>query len=320
MDRFGLFCAIMLICLCPLAEEAAAICDACVPCPNCTPVPMTQQQSHCGCLSNVTSWELPLVRHKSSFFQLWESEAGWINTNDGFGMTEVNNFVRVAIPLDGTPDNILALQPGLRTYFLEGPDVVDVPSTLYDAQLSIVWRKKYSERWQTNVWLQPKIRSDFEATDDNFFFSGGAYARYTWKPNIFDLYIGAFYLDRDDVSLLPAAGFVWTPTPDWRYELLLPRPKIAKRIERIDGELEKWVYLSGQLGGGSFAVERATGVTDKVTIRDLRLFLGVEKVRLGGGGAFAEVGYVFNRGVEYRKNEEEYDFDPTIMLRLGMRF
>ncbi len=274
----------------------------------------------CGCRSKYANLtKLPLDRYKKSFFQLSETEAAWIRPNDGLGVTEINSFLRVAIPLDGTTDNVIALQPGLRTYLLDGPTVVDVPETLYDAQLSIVWRKKHSERWQTNVWLQPKIRSDFESSEDNFFFSGGAYARYAWKPNVFDLYLGAFYLDRDDISVLPAVGFIWSPTPDWRIEALLPRPKIAHRLVRIGDCYEKWAYLSGQLGGGSFAVERDAGFTDKVTLRDLRIFLGIESVRPGGAGMFAEVGYVFNRGIEYKRFEEEYEFDGSLMLRVGMR-
>lgn len=251
---------------------------------------------------------------------MFEAEGGWLKSNDGFGSTEISTFLRVAIPLNGSMDNIIALQPGIRTYFLEGPDFIDVPGTVYDAQVSLLWRKKHSERWQTNVWMQPKVRSDFESSDDMFFFSGGAFAKYTWTPNVFDLYIGALYLDRDDISILPAVGFVWTPTPDWRYELLLPRPKIAHRLKREGDCHEKWAYLSGELGGGSFAVQRDSGETDKLTIRDLRFLVGVETVRPGGGGLYGEVGYVFNRGVEYKNNDEEYEFDPTVMLRLGMRY
>lgn len=229
-------------------------------------------------------------------------------------------MVRLGIPLNKSRDSILGLQPGLRTFSLSGPEVVDVPEQLYDAQLSILWRKTYSERWSTNVWLQPKIRSDFETSEDNFFFSGGAFAKYTWIPDTLDVYFGALYLDRDDVSFLPGFGAVWTPTPDWRYEFLLPRPKFAKRVSRCYDREEKWVYLSGQLGGGSFAVTRDTGEADKVTLRDLRLFLGWESVRPGGGGKFVEGGYVFNRGIEYKNNEEEYDFGDAFLVRGGVRF
>lgn len=262
----------------------------------------------------------PFDRFKRSFVQLWETEAAYISSGDEFDLSEVNTTVRFAIPLNGSMDNMLGIQPGLRTYHLNGPSVVDVPETLYDAQVSLLWRREHSERWQTNVWLQPKVRSDFETSDNAFFFSGGFFAKYVWRPNVFDLYLGALYLDRDDISILPAVGFVWTPTPDWRYELLLPRPKIAKRISRNGDCWEKWAYLSGQLGGGSFAVERAAGNSDKVTVRDLRLMLGVESVRPGGGGRFVELGYVFNRGIEYERNDEEYEFDDAFMLRGGIRF
>lgn len=270
--------------------------------------------------TEVISEKPPLNRTKDGFFQLSEAEAAWIGGASDLRYTEINTLLRVGVPLNASRDSILALQPGLRSFSLDGPEVVDVPEQLYDAQLSIVWRKTYSDRWQTNVWLQPKIRSDFETSEDNFFFSGGAFAKYTWIPQVFDLYFGALYLDRDDISFLPGVGVVWTPTPDWRYELLLPRPKIAKRLSRCHDNSEQWAYASGQLGGGSFAVTRDSGETDKVTLKDLRFFIGLETVRSGGGGSFVELGYVFNRGIEYKNNDESYDFDDALMIRGGMRF
>lgn len=285
---------------------------------SCTARPTTCQ--HCHWWQQVVSSKYPLSRTKDSFFQLSETEAAWIGGDGDLQYTELNTLLRVGIPLNASRDSILALQPGLRTFSLNGPEVVDVPEQLYDAQLSIVWRKTYTDRLQTNIWLQPKIRSDFETSKDNFFFSGGAFAKYTWIPEKLDFYFGALYLDRDDISFLPGAGVIWRPMPDWKYELLLPRPKIAKRLSRCGDCRETWAYLSGQLGGGSFAVTRDSGEADKVTLKDLRLFLGWESVSPGGGGKFAEVGYVFSRGIEYKNNDEEFDFGNAVMLRSGIRF
>ena len=289
-------------------------------CGACTSLNAGDKCQHCNWLTRFVSCQQPLRRTKESFFQLWETESAWIGGDDDLQYTELNTMLRVGIPLNEARDSILALQPGLRTFSLNGPEVVDVPEQLYDAQLSIIWRKTFSDRWQTNVWLQPKIRSDFETSENNFFFSGGAFAKYTWIPQKLDVYFGALYLDRDDISFLPGVGLIWTPTPDWRYELLLPRPKISKRISRSGDCFEKWAYLSGQLGGGSFAVTRDTGEADKVTLKDLRVFVGLEGVRQGGGGRFVEVGYVFNRGIEYKNNEEEYDFGDALMIRGGIRY
>ena len=258
-----------------------------------------------------------LPRHKEGFFQLSETEFAWIGGGDDFTMSEANTFMRVAVPLPGD-DNILALQPALRTFHLNGPDFVDVPETLYCAQLNLLWRKTWTKRTQGTVWLQPKIRSDFETTKDSFFLSGGAFMRYTRTPNKLDIYFGALYLDRDDITLLPGAGFIWTPTSDWRVEALLPRPRISKRLSQHGSFAETWAYLSGQLGGGSFAVTRDSGVEEKLTVRAFRVFFGTERIVAGGRGVFLETGYVFGRTLEYGPTEE-FEFDDSLLLRAGFR-
>ena len=111
---------------------------------------------------------------------------------------------------------------------------------------------------------------------------------------------------------------IFTPTPSTRYEVVLPRPKFAHRLSRTE-DCETWAYLGGQLGGGSFAVRRDGGMADKLTLRDFRIYFGWEQVRRGGGGLFAELGYVFNRTIEYANFDEEYEFDDALMLRLGLR-
>ena len=314
--------ALLLAMLCFIGEQAALgqhtrRCQSC--CCRCekSSAPST---CSCGCCDNSYFDNCPpFDRYKKGFYQLWETEAAWIGSTDDYQQSEFNTFLRMAVPLDGTFDNILALQPGLRTFFLDGPQVVDAPAKLYDAQLNVLWRKELSQRWQSNIWMQPKVRSDYQETKDSFFLSGGAFAKYGWKPGLLELYLGAFYLDRDDISVLPAVGFVWTPNPSIKYEIVLPRPKLAHRIARGPNR-ETWVYLGGQLGGGSFAVERASGVADKLTLRDLRAYLGIEEVRAGGGGLFAELGYVFDRTIEYYDTDEEFHFNDAVMLRGGFRY
>ena len=36
--------------------------------------------------------------------------------------------------------------------------------------------------------------------------------------------LGVDYLDRDDVRLLPVFGLLWTPSDDWRIDLVQPFP------------------------------------------------------------------------------------------------
>ena len=286
-------------------------------CTDCATQCSTCSQGYdcCGCCRLQ-----PVKRTKESFFQLLAINGGWIGTeDDDFSYSDLGGSLRVAVPL-GSRNNILAMEPGFRSYFLNGPTITDVPEQVYDAGVSFFWKRDCNDCWSTMVWARPMVRSDFESSDDNFYLSAAAFATYTWLPDTLEVSLGAVYLDRDDVSLLPAAGVLWTPSPLWRYELIFPKPRIAYLLSKNGTCSEKWAYLGGSLGGGSFAVQRASGLTDELTIHDLRLVLGVETVKAGGGGLFAEIGYVFDRELEYRSNRQSMDFDDAFMVRGGLRF
>jgi hypothetical protein len=136
---------------------------------------------------------------------------------------------------------------------------------------------------------------------------------YTWSQRL-KIVLGVIYLDRDDVSWLPACGIIWTPTDDWSLELVSPRPRIARRFF-YDGLREDWLYVAGELGGGSWSVERASLQQDVLATRDYRVLLGVERKRPGGAGARFEVGWVFAREFEYASSPAVIRTDSTVMLR-----
>jgi hypothetical protein len=128
------------------------------------------------------------------------------------------------------------------------------------------------------------------------------------------------YLDRNDIPILPGAGLIWTPTPDWRLDLIFPRPRLARRLVFIPRQREDWVYLGGSLGGRTWAVERQTGIPDQLTLRDYRLFAGWERIVEGGGGAFVEAGLVFGREMEYESDPLSRSFNDAFMIRAGVSF
>ncbi|MFV2093722.1 MAG: hypothetical protein ACC634_11620, partial [Hyphomicrobiales bacterium] len=83
-----------------------------------------------------------------------------------------------------------------------------------------------------------------------------------------------------------------------------------------DAETEKWMYLSGEYGGGSWAIERATGLKDVITISDLRLMLGIE-TKSADSDSFIEFGYIFDRKLEYRSKVGNFQPSETLMIRVG---
>ena len=122
-----------------------------------------------------------------------------------------------------------------------------------------------------------------------------------FRPNQTNTYkFGVEYLDRQKTKLLPAFGVFITPTPDFRFDLYFPRPRLAQKI-RLNNGGEMWMYLGSEYGGGSWAVERSdvqgANLKDQVDVNDIRTFIGVEFTRATGRTSFFEFGYVSNRNI-----------------------
>ena len=81
-----------------------------------------------------------------------------------------------------------------------------------------------------------------------------------------DLVFGIDYLDRGDIKLLPVGGLIWTPNPAMRFEVVFPRPRAVFQLS------DRYrLYVSGELGGGSWAIRRVSQDDDLATYRDLRV-------------------------------------------------
>jgi hypothetical protein len=137
---------------------------------------------------------------------------------------------------------------------------------------------------------------------------------YKLVPDRFEILAGVLYLDREDVKLLPAGGIILSPTDDIRLEIVFPQPKFAYQIS-WDGRVERWVYLSGEFGGDTWAVQRANFQPDRLTLRDIRVMLGIERKLDGGAGARFEAGYVFGRTIEFASATPDVNLNDTFMLR-----
>ncbi len=130
---------------------------------------------------------------------------------------------------------------------------------------------------------------------------------------------GFVYLGRKDVVALPAAGLVYTPTDDLKFDLMFPKPRAGYRYHH-DLERERWVYCSGELGGGSWAVRRINGDDDVATYRDFQLLVGIEHKEPGVINWQLEGGYAFSRRVEYISKTGDTDLPSTAVLRVVLSY
>ena len=86
---------------------------------------------------------------------------------------------------------------------------------------------------------------------------------------------------------------------------MFPVPKLAHRIDCGPG-YEDWVYVRGDYGGNTFAIN-SDPMIDRITLRDYRVLLGLERKLNGGAGFRIEVGYVMGRKIEFSSGEAKAD-------------
>jgi hypothetical protein len=271
--------------------------------------------------SDAAVCDIPLVRFRKSCYQGSQMNYAYLsdNADTGLAVRTLDTNATFAIPL-GSMDNLITFTPYFRADMLDAAAVLDVPETLYETGVKMFWRKPINERLGAMVLVTPSVRSDFETSDGAFRLFGMGLLTYQWVPGKLSVSGGVVHTGREDFPILPAMGLLWTPAPEWKLDLQFPSPRLSYRLAKDPHHHETWAYLSGVFGGNTWAVSRAGGLTDELTISDLRLVTGIEHLQTENHGFFAEIGYVFNRSIEYINVPFQRDLDATWMIRAGISF
>mgnify|MGYP007073191389 CR=1 FL=1 len=260
------------------------------------------------------------TNQKPGVFQKLTFRATYI-PGDGageLGVTDLETWIVFGLPFP-TRDNPLLITPGYAARLLEVPAGVDLPDTLYDVYVQFRWLGKINDCWGYDLVFTPGVYTDFETdSSDEWRYTGRAVASYQWSPAT-QLLFGVGYFDREDITALPIAGLIYTPCDDVRWELLFPRPRYARRIHQCC-DREDWLYVAAEFGGGSWAIQRAGGADDVVTLRDYRLLVGKEVKLCGGAGRAIEAGYVFGREIEYVSPTPTVEIDSSFIIRGRITF
>lgn len=214
---------------------------------------------------------------------------------------------------------LLTISPSYQMFFLNGGSTNDIPDRLFAAKLDFSWFMPLSKRWRAIIGVTPGLYGDFQSDSHEVFrVTGRGMAFFQWTHHL-QLILGVVYLNREDVSVVPAVGLVYQPTDYMKYEFVFPRPRYSHRVW-MRGDKERWWYFGGEFGGGTYAVERTGGADDEITIRDFRILTGLETKHKDGRNWFAEAGIVFGRDVEFETGPGDFSPDETIFLRMGITF
>jgi len=277
------------------------------------PMPLPQRRSGASSVSP----------GRAGIFQKIDVLGTWLPAleDDGLGVSDLLARATFGFPFP-TRESPLLLTPKFGVHYLDGPVAPDLPPRVYDASLEVRWMRRLGPRLMGILAVEPGIHSDFDVdSGDAIRIPGRGLAIYDCSPTT-QLVLGVVYLDRPDISLLPAAGIIWKPNDCWRVELIAPQPKIARRLDglALDPDSEMWIYLGGELGGGVWAIRRTSGAEDTVTVRDYRVLLGWENKVAGGINTRCEVGYVFGRVLEFDSGTPDFEPNDTLLLRAGVSY
>jgi hypothetical protein len=260
-----------------------------------------------------------LMRPRFSFTGEWEMKTDGVEIRDYDGRLSIPFY-----PVFGPPPPIIST--GFALTEIETPPELLLPEVYYDFSLGVAWVRPLSAKWKLRFMATAAFASDLNNTSsDAWQFRGGVMASYTWNPQ-WELVIGAFASGRDDIPVLPGIGAIWTPTPFWRIDLLMPRPRVSHLIA-FSGNREYWVYAGCGLSGGTWAFEDVFG-DDRLTYREWRLSLGLESGRprqsvfLPREGLTweLETAYVFGRQFEFDRGRDDYGINGTLLVRINTKF
>ena len=261
-----------------------------------------------------------LMRPTFSIASEWQTEDSGVSLASYAGKMQVPTY-----PVFGPPPPFVDFS--FKYTDLNVPASLDLPDNLYDYALGLSWMRKYNDEWLFRFMFSTAIATDGENTaSDAWQFRGGGFAMYRRNDQLTWIF-GALALGRNDIPVVPAAGAVWQPHPTLRFDLTLPRPRIAILV-RENALRQQWGYVGGGFSGGTWGYQRASGVNDQLTFRDWRLVFGWESTpRIKPGMPFArgqkmniEMGYVFAREFEFTSGVADVKLRDAILLGGSLHF
>jgi len=236
------------------------------------------------------------------------SDMTWIAAGNDLGIFSLQNYPSLS------PRDSSGLNAGIGFHFLDGPNTTDLPPRLFDFELAYQTRELHTDHWMLDLRFGLGAFSDFEGSArKGVRFPGHAVSYYQVDPWMVTV-LGVEVLDRDDITLLPVMGIVWRPHENWLVECVFPKPKIQWQFHP-----HFVFYVSGELGGGTWAIERVDGRNDNVTYSDLRLACGLAHIH-AARETVLEFGCAADRSLEFRSRDGNQDLDSAFMLRLRSHF
>jgi len=262
----------------------------------------------------------------------------WMPGNGGkeIGINDIGLSATFALPFFYNTQTPLLVTPGFAIHCWSGPETLlpgppppaDLPGQTYDAYLDAAWNPQPTPLFGAELNFRIGVGADFKkVTTRSLRFTGKGLAVLNLSPS-FQLKGGVIYYDRVHLKLLPAGGVVWTPTQDWRFDIVFPYPRVTKKLNAV-GTTEWWLYFAGSYpNGGAWTIKRAdeadvaiAGQIDLVDYTDMRVAAGLEFRAINNVRGFVESGVAFERQLHYRSDLPDVFYgNVTVFLHAGLAY
>lgn len=260
----------------------------------------------------------------------WEEGSfDWVfrQGNNGLGMFSLQSTSSRDLDFDD-PSN-LDINFEYSIHFLSGPLKTDLPPRLFDLYFNVHWLQQLGDGFGVDANFDLGLFTDFEdSVRKGWRYPGRALAFWNLDGEQADdevsqitLMGGIEFYDTARLRTLPAGGVIFQPTESSRYELYFPRPQVKWRLSHGE-ESDTWLYIRGDLMANAWAIERQTGEADVATLREKRIAIGLEtrNWKAESDTSFLEVGYVFDRHLEYHSGRGNLEPSNAMMFRMGARY
>jgi hypothetical protein len=210
---------------------------------------------------------------------------------------------------------LFTFRPQFSVWVLGGPTPPgpDLPPQLYALSANLGLQYQFTPRLGIAASITPGLYTDFTNTTSQMFrIPAEVVGTFAYRPDL-TLVGGVLYTAQPDFGFLPVVGAIWRPAPDWRFELIYPRPRV---VYHAGPNLD--VYGQFAFFNGVFAV-RSNGINDILQYRDWRLAVGAEWAAAARLRVFFEFGGAFFRELELHR-QGEVDIDPGFYFRAGGKF
>jgi hypothetical protein len=195
-------------------------------------------------------------------------------------------------------------------HFVSGPDQTDLPPVIYELSFIARRRGQIADRWSYELSARQGLSTDFRVSLRSAWRFPAHAVLYYEATEFLNLVLGIDFPHRDDVDLLPVAGLVLRPHPNVRLDAVFPQPRVVFRTnEKVA------TYIGADFSGDMWAVGRDRNRADVATYHDFRVTLGTQSGTENGFVTITEIGYVFDRRLQYRSGDGDYKPLDTAVFR-----